>query len=465
MAKRKAAEQADLPTCMQRIDVLWELDNGSVVWWGAEVLTINSMAAGRTIATGSILYDARHEYDAQICEVDFIVGQLIRPKCVKKNKVLSETSWRTSSDTEDMTQDEIEWQPTEGKRRRTSRSRQTYSKQAQHDKYDKWQSSTHAMGSGHDNSQRTDTDTGQHGQTHLEGQTSVAACMLKVTNMERTLQHMSKNDNQRASDNRILELKHFIRRAILHQLQRPLRRATTGNGLTDGGETTGYVCATTACSLSDFSMLVGSIACTGHTVNYVPSLTTMQQPSRATTSLSVIFESFRQFCVWLEIRDYYDRETMFFKEGGSSSTTRREVMTRVLGTTYATSTGSYYLFGRSIASELRLDVDVLHRRSAQWDGENDKYADPLREIKSNIPAMPERLHNDEVDQLRLNAFQVAWRRDVPLSQKMWTEDVRAHSHIVTGNIQVTLPAIFFFGHKTCAEVAKALSPKLCEELL
>ena len=105
-------DEEELPISMDRVEVMWETDDATFTWWPAEVITISSISVGKVLAVGTIVYEKRQSYDMQSCEVEFLVGQLLRPKREKnksKRLAASENSWRLCPDITPDEADDKEW--------------------------------------------------------------------------------------------------------------------------------------------------------------------------------------------------------------------------------------------------------------------------------------------------------------------------------------------------------------------
>lgn len=179
--------------------------------------------------------------------------------------------------------------------------------------------------------------------------------------------------------------------------------------------------------------------------------------------LNVTFESFQQQFLWLGMREYSDREGLIFKQ--SSLRSGQDIITRVLGTTFHLSSDNYYLIGKSMTSYSRSNVDVLHRKAKDWDPENNRFVHPLGMKNVDVPAMPEKLVNDEVDELRLNGFNLTWRREAGISPRMWCSDVCSVGQVIVGKVQITMPAIYLHGNASSMEFSNLLSESFCKTIV
>ena len=106
---RLCRERTAVPLCSEKIEVLWELDDGLDVWWAAEGLEIDDVACEDVLACAVIRYAARGTYPRSDFKVEFLPGRVLRswepPQYINNNPALS---WRIQVGSND---DETEFLP------------------------------------------------------------------------------------------------------------------------------------------------------------------------------------------------------------------------------------------------------------------------------------------------------------------------------------------------------------------
>lgn len=461
--------QLDLPGFMDRIEVLWELDNGDMFWWPAQVLTLTQVFAEELLAVGRILYEKRPGFDKQMSDVEFILGQLLRPKRItRKHSDQNVNSWRlVVSSKNDSDANDANWeedQPRDSPMDGRKRARTVLQKGVSH---------TPATRAGRDRSMdlsKTGSEPSHLGVNRLEElEKGMSMCLQRICSLEiaTELQHMSNIKGMNQDYHKTVL--HFLRRAILRQLQRPFKRSCTGSGVVDGGHTAGAVSARVDCSLRDFASVAGDLSGTEHGVSFSPSLSAIQNRSLAMKESHITFSTMRQLCMWLGINEFADKEAMLLREGSSGSGS--ESMLRVLGGIVEPKkdigTGEvWYLIGRSILNACDEDKSkILYRRSTGWDSQNDKFIHALEVSQfSHCPVLMPPC-NEVPSERRSGTFHITWRRAVDLSRRLWTLDASREEEEGLGELQIFLPAVFFYYPNVCEEVDKCITTEFCKELL
>lgn len=463
-----ARHDAYLPSCLDTIEVLWEMETGSLVWWRAEVVSLIPIFAGTVLAIGTILYEKRPGFATQMSEVEFILGQLVRPKRRSMDDIdHPENSWKEFQgdggyECEDWGDAQRTMKQTNSSERRMCR---TYCPNLGSEPKVK-RACTRNNTSGEESGQDEEIhDTSRI--TQVEKATDM--CLQRLENLERSLQVNRTKELCTTNREKLFTLKGFMRRAVLQQLQKPFRRSNTGSGIVDGGHAVGFVAAHVYCTLKDFASLSMDASNSQLQAMFFPSLTAIQSISLATRSSHILFPTLGSLCAWMGINDRTDRETMLIREGKSSRT--RDIMSRVLGVLVDSADGErksniQYYIGRSVCrSKSSQTVQVLQRESMEWDPQNDAFVHKLQAVDEELVEANILDGNEDVEDLKSKSFYVMWKRTTDLSKRMWTEDACRDSGDIFGEVHVVLPALYFFSPKVCLEVDDLLTYKFCDDLL
>ena len=292
--------EEELPISMDKVEVMWETDDGTFTWWPAEVITISSISVGKVLAVGTIVYEKRQSYDMQSCEVEFLVGQLLRPKREKnksKRLAASENSWRLCPDITPDEADDKEWidggnteqfgnpllpcngtdQPPPTKRMRISKC---------------------------NIEQSSDPLENEESETRVKKLERVLeSCLQRVMQLERSVQVRRVDVMDTMSHHFHETVTLFLRREILLQLQRPVRRDGINSGIVDGGHTSGHVSAHVDCTLTEFAAIARDVSSNKYYgAGFLPSFTATQSISSATNEAYITFPSLQKLSCWLCIK-------------------------------------------------------------------------------------------------------------------------------------------------------------------
>lgn len=454
---------------MDRLEVLWETGDGSRMWWPCEVIAVATKCVGHVLAVGTLMYEEMRNVEAQLCDVEFVRGQLVRPKRNPKNsRSESESSWRQVTNTTDDDNHEEEWCPhrsLKNKARVKTRSKHctpvaspAAKRLCRGEETGHQAHATSAVVNDKPNNGNTETI-----------EEAMSGCVKRLGHMEKKLEVYHMKSHEEMSSKSSCIVKRFMLRAILRQLQRPFRRNLIGSGVVDGGHTVGFVSAHVDCTRRTFSSLALEASDAGFETDCWPSIAIIQSNSAATKEAVVRFSTLRNLCAWLGVNEYRDRESMLIKDGGTSST--HETMVRILGTMVSkegegNARDVNYLVGRSSQSSTEFnDVTILHRQSEAWDIQNDSFVHPLRVATDfTTQTLPLQIEED-LNSLRSTSFHLSWKKSPDLNQRLWTVDVSQHGNEVFGELHLVLPAIYFYFPGVCAEVSNALSAQYCKNLL
>jgi len=393
----------DHPLVMDRIEVLWELEGGRLEWWAADVLSITSHDNGKVIADGTIFYESMFGYDSQTCDVQFIKGDTVRPLCSSSKRATLSNSWRFEQEqVPTNTEVDDEWngavRPTKRTKKSITRGTGIYMKNGGEQ---------------------------EHVQASLELckrvsylENLVTKVMRRTANLEkrRDFAHITHSSHQ--EDLRLKNMKKFLRLAILRQFQKPIRRATTGDGMVDGGQSIGYVSGSIDCTLREFQQLsedvdtlnktleIGSDERMGSDVVFFrPYLAKIVTASRASQSLYIGFSSLSVLCKYLGIQELSDITTIMVKEGKSGNGS--DNMLRLLGTVDCndeTTEVCYFVSRSYLMSESKSEYVALHRSNLNYDAENRSFMAPLTEQTKLAPECKGFLDNASIDNLKHEVF-------------------------------------------------------------
>lgn len=472
----------ELPVCFDRIEVLWEMDDTKIEWWPAEVVALTSVFSGVLLAVGSIVYDKRGEYNSQFSDVEFIHGNLIRPKRVSRcAKDEPENSWRSvqdhgrCSDNEEWTTDAIADVHNKGDSKRQDdnaiispsicKSRRQRSGMIPRNL-------------------NVVSHAGKKGPSQREGaavqrpisppqlfalEDGLSTCMKRLAKLERAIEVRFQPNTHTTEPQTNDTLKLYARRAVLRLLQKPIRRANTGTGIIDGGHTSGFISASIDCTLQQFAALASEISTASCDTAFLPSFAATQTNSSATTELHILLPSLKVLCTCLDVREYADREFMLIRYG---PVTGKDVMLRVLGTMKEEKRNGrvIYMIGNSsphvaTASRTKWSLNVLERPSAEWDAQNDKFVHGLEAVHREVACA---YASGEDPDLQISApasFHLKWRKSASLAQRVWTKDVHRDGDILLGSMHIVLPALYFYTSTVCSQLDKAVSPEYCQNIL
>lgn len=463
-------EVADLPSAMDRIQVLWELEDGVMYWWNAEVISITHVFTGNILAVGSVLYDRRPGFGKEECEVEFSCGNLVRPKRISRRQVAQpENSWRLHVSPQVLNEGDAEWSLRTDNFPTGRRAREENSQASHHGSDQPQPKKRHCRGNRKESRgiQRDESDE-QHEIYDQVGE-ALEVCFKRLGRVERTIRSRFDNMSMEPHDYHVTVVR-FLRRALLRQLQRPFRRATIGNGVVHAGHSLGFVSTHVDCTLRDFAAMAGDLCDDIFNAQFWPSLTAARSMSLATKEVCVSFPTLGKLCSWMGIHEDRDRESMLIREGSTASSGSERVL-RVLGGmlipgAMEAERGVRYYIGRSSAHLSRnQEAKLLHRSSSEWDNQNDCFVHPLQVRSESLPLARVSNCTEDVQEMNGRVFHISWRRAVGLSSRLWTDDVTCDGDALLGELHVSLPVIYFHFPSVCDEVNTVMTDELCREVV
>lgn len=292
---------------------------------------------------------------------------------------------------------------------------------------------------------------------------------------------------------------------ILSRFSAPLSRSKYNKSGVEGFQRNELL-VTVRCDLDSFIQMTQSLQedvnLRAHTT-FKPDLPSFHSPSRATSTLSVDFDSAFTLLNWMGVKDYNDHHTFALKETkgninsnvprilrivGTScvltltkrhgselpvdvdcvlpfaSCTRSQVdqIRHLLSTTPITPTSDPETCNSGLAKRcLRFDV-VLYRYRENYDGSQGRYISPWRARRvtwssfhsgSELGQSTSSYYNSTSTIDADSTFSVEWSRRSSLPSSQWTEDATFFGAHVMGQITTFLPVITFYGPSTLAEIS------------
>lgn len=292
-----------------------------------------------------------------------------------------------------------------------------------------------------------------------------------------------------------------LKYSTLHKFSSPITKSRFHNSGLEGFHTSDIL-VNVKCDLSTFVEAVTSLQNNEKAVidldfSFSPGLSSFENPSRATKSLSVEFRNLQQLLLWLDIKDPRDNLVI----GHRLSNTQSSGTLRLLGSSFVlkacqfgpsqksvdvdivlpftSSTMSTYQAivkalkdtelqtSCSYAPALQSDFNnqhvidcndgcretvVYYRKRENYDETQGRYLSPWRTSIIRSPFFSE--FNECIDDTRFtdSTFTVQWTSAPPLSNKLWTSDATFFGTSVMGEVTIFFPSVTFFGSSTVIEL-------------
>lgn len=270
--KGNAAIEADLPCVSDSVEVLWELENDSLFWWKAEVLEICIVEGARVKAHATIFYQAHMQYSSQTSDVEFLSGQVVRCRSSSSNRVSQPAnSWRPITNIDDESdQGGEEWTATKSskmvERLRNGGSNVTLKPSNRMGARKGLAKSPELIDSRVSKAVTTAKSLNSANKTIEDHslqinalQDTMSTYIRRLCSVEKRLLSNRLDSLQYDNGRSTTALKRFLRRAILRELQKPMKRSTIGTGFVDGGQSIGSISAGVDCTQKEFSSITSEI--------------------------------------------------------------------------------------------------------------------------------------------------------------------------------------------------------------